>query len=76
MLFEELTQVIQNRRSHYAYDFIDKKISKDTIEKIVNNGIWAPTHKLTQPWRFVVLEGEHHKDLGKYMANYYREIYT
>lgn len=75
MLFKELTKVIQKRRSHYATDFLDKKIAKSTIEEIVNNGIWAPTHKLTQPWRFVVLEGKHHKSLGNYMANYYRELY-
>ncbi|CAL2074583.1 nitroreductase [Tenacibaculum sp. 190524A02b] len=76
MDFEQLTRIIRGRRTHYASDFSEEKISKELIEEIVTNAIWAPTHKLTQPWRFVVLEGKHHENLGNYMANYYRERYT
>ena len=56
MNFEELTKVIHTRKSTYAYDYSDKKIDKKTIEDIVTNALWAPTHLATQPWRFVVLE--------------------
>jgi nitroreductase len=76
MNFEELTQIIKERRTTYAYDFSEQKVSKETIEAVVTNGLWAPTHKLTQPWRFIVLEGQHQQDLGQYMADYYRKLYT
>ena len=75
MNFEALTKLIRERRSTYAYDFSDKKIKKELIEAVVENALWAPTHLHTQPWRFVVLEGKHQQELGKFMAKYYREIY-
>ena len=76
MNFEELTKVIHTRKSTYAYDYSDKKIDKKTIESVVTNALWAPTHLATQPWRFVVLEGKHQLDLSQFMASYYRELYT
>lgn len=76
MNFEELTKVIHARKSTYAYDYANKNIDKKTIEDIVTNALWAPTHLVTQPWRFVVLEGKHQEDLSQFMASYYRELYT
>ena len=76
MNFEEITEVIQGRKSTYAYDYIDKEIDKKTIENIVTNALWAPTHMVTQPWRFEVLEGKHQEDLSEFMAAYYRKMYT
>lgn len=76
MNFETLTKIIKQRKTTYANDFSDKKISKETIEAIVENALWAPTHMHTQPWRFVVLEGSHQQELGEFMASYYREMYT
>jgi nitroreductase len=76
MKFEELTKLIKERRTTYAYDYSEQKVSKETIEAVVSNGLWAPTHKLTQPWRFVVLEGKHHQDLGQFMADYYGKLYS
>lgn len=40
---------IRNRKSTYAYYFKDQQIPRNTIEEIVTNGLWAPTHKMTQP---------------------------
>lgn len=65
--------LIRNRKSTYAYSFSNEAIPKEIVEEIVTNALWAPTHKLTQPWRFVVLEGAHKADLGKYMLEYYKE---
>ncbi|MEM6829918.1 MAG: nitroreductase family protein [Bacteroidota bacterium] len=63
---------IRNRKSTYAYDFIDEEIPKSIVEEIVTNGLWAPTNKMTQPWRFEVLGGKHKVDLGPYMVAYYK----
>ena len=71
--FQEVSSLIRNRKSTYAYSFSSEVIPKEIIEEIITNAIWAPTHKLTQPWRFEVLEGAHKEGLGKYMLNYYKE---
>ncbi|WP_075341789.1 nitroreductase family protein [Tenacibaculum agarivorans] len=76
MNFEEITKLIRERKTTYAYDFSDQKVDKETIEAVVSNALWAPTHKLTQPWRFVVLQGKHQQELGEFMAEYYRRLYS
>ena len=76
MFIESLSKIIKERRTHYASDFTDQSISRENIEIIVENALWAPTHKLTQPWRFAVLEGTHKEDIGLYMANYYRTLFS
>lgn len=76
MNIEAITKLIRDRKTTYAYDFSNKEINKETVELVVSNALWAPTHKLTQPWRFVVLEGKHQEELGSFMADYYRERYT
>lgn len=76
MNFNDLTALIKRRKTTYASDFTDEVISKKTIESIVANALWAPTHKLTQPWRFIVLGGNHKQELGRFMAEYYRKKYT
>jgi nitroreductase len=39
-----------------------------TINKLLEAAVRAPTHHLTQPWRFVVLAGEARERLGKAWA--------
>ena len=34
------------------------------IQRLLEAATWAPNHRLTQPWRFVVLAGEARGDLG------------
>ena len=71
-----ISEWIRNRKTIYAYSYTDENIPKDTIEEIITNGLWAPTHKNTQPWRFEVLEGKHKADLGEYLLNFYKEKLT
>ncbi|WP_062052641.1 nitroreductase family protein [Aquimarina longa] len=68
-----ISRWIRSRKSTYAFSFIDKEIPLSIIEEIVTNGLWAPTHKMTQPWRFEILMGAHHKDLGQYMLDFYKK---
>jgi len=68
-----ISNCIRNRKSTYAYDFMNKDIPKSLIKEIVTNGLWAPTHKMTQPWRFVVLEGKHKEDFGIFMLDFYKK---
>lgn len=55
---DEFNDIIQNRRSVYPYQFEKNKIIPDElIWQILENANRAPTHKLTQPWRFTVFSG-------------------
>lgn len=37
-------------------------VSKAALEAMLSSAIWAPSHKLTEPWHFVVLEGQSKQD--------------
>lgn len=49
-----LTEALQTRRSVFTKHFTGEEVPKDVIEKALINAHWAPTHKKTEPWRFVV----------------------
>jgi len=52
----ELSEAIRTRRSVGAVK--DESVPRELIERILEAGTWAPTHRRTQPWRFFVLQGE------------------
>ncbi|MBI1185239.1 nitroreductase [bacterium] len=54
MDFKEISTLIKNRKSTYPKQFSGEKVSDETINQWLEMANWAPTHKLTQPWRFVV----------------------
>ncbi|MDP9374828.1 MAG: nitroreductase [Chloroflexota bacterium] len=41
---------------------------RDVIEHLLEAATWAPNHRLTEPWRFIVLAGEAREALGDVMA--------
>ena len=49
-------QLILERRSVRAYT--DQPIPNEMIEEILEAAIYAPTHKLREPWRFVLANEE------------------
>ena len=66
-------EIIQTRRSVYPYQFSpDIKIPNEAIWQILENANRAPTHKLTEPWRFTVFTQE-----GlQYFAKLQTELYS
>ncbi|MEO9476066.1 MAG: nitroreductase [Cyclobacteriaceae bacterium] len=74
MTIREVNQLIATRRSVYPAQYIDKEIPNAAIEVILENANWAPTHKLTQPWRFKVMKGSSQKRFGIFMSEKYRAI--
>ncbi|MES2653570.1 MAG: nitroreductase [Bacteroidota bacterium] len=71
--FETLSQLIKNRRSIFPASYIQKEIPITVIEQILESANYAPTHKLTQPWRFVVIRKEAKTRLGTTLAQLYKE---
>lgn len=58
----ETYEAIVTRRS--VPKVIEDRPTRDQIEKLLEAGVRAPTHHLTQPWRFVVLAGDARQGLG------------
>lgn len=47
-------EAIHNRRMNN--DFSDAVPDRDAIRRMLDAAVWAPNHRLTNPWRFYVLE--------------------
>ena len=45
---------IYSRRMAWA--FKPEEVPKSAIERMLDAAVWAPNHRLTEPWRFFVLE--------------------
>jgi len=70
---EEVTKIIRGRRSQFLAQFKENDpVADSIIEEILENANWAPTHKLTQPWRFIVYTGAGLKTFGDYQAELYK----
>ncbi|MGE7824808.1 nitroreductase family protein [Paenibacillus sp. NPDC093718] len=44
-------------------------VPQEWIEQIVEAGTWAPNHKLTEPWKFFVMQGEGRDVLGNALGD-------
>ncbi|MDQ7947999.1 MAG: nitroreductase [Pedobacter sp.] len=71
--YEVITNIIERRRSVFPASYLPKDIEETTIAKVLAAANYAPTHKLTQPWRFVVITGEAKAKLGAELGRIYRE---
>ena len=38
-----------------AWRFTNAPVPKDAIERMLEAAVWAPNHRLTEPWRFFIL---------------------
>lgn len=66
--------LIERRRSFFTKQFSGKPVSAQVIADMIEAARWAPTHHLTQPWHFVVLETEaHRRAVGQLLATLYKE---
>jgi nitroreductase len=69
-----ITELIHARRSIFPKSYIPgKEIERETIELLLENANWAPTHKMTEPWRFQVFHSEEsRRRLSAYLSEFYR----
>ena len=70
---EIIEKIIKERRNVRA--FSNKKVSKKVTSKIIEMGIWAPNHRMTEPWKFTVIQKNSEKRLliSKKIENYIKE---
>ena len=67
-----INQLIQSRRSIFPPEYTDQEIPREVIETVLENANYAPTHRLTQPWRFTIFRGDGLQKLADFMGDTYR----
>lgn len=73
---EQADNLMRQRRSVFPKDYTKQVVPDSIIKVLLENANWAPTHKLTQPWRFVVFCGNGLKKLADFQSECYRSVAT
>jgi nitroreductase len=63
--FEAVSDLIHTRRTHKS--FTGAPIPRVEIERLLELARWAPNHRLSEPWRFYVIEQPSIKKLMGFM---------
>ena len=74
--FNVLQAIISDRRSIKPASLNGKKIDEEQIRQLLELANWAPTHGLTEPWRFVVYSGDAVREFCHQQADIYRNATT
>jgi hypothetical protein len=53
---KSLLELIQRRRSIFPKQYSSKPVARKILEEMLEAARWAPTHRLTEPWEFIVFE--------------------
>ena len=64
-------QSIRNRRSVFPAEYVDREISKDVVQSMLNAAMWAPFHGTRPPWRFIVLGKKAMVEMQELSLRYY-----
>jgi nitroreductase len=67
----ELSTIIRQRRTIYPKDHTGRAVHRELIEQILTNATWAPSHGMTQPWRFHVFMGDARERLALFLEQEY-----
>ncbi len=68
----EVSRLIRTRRSIYPAMYSGEEVDDAVINQMLENANWAPTHGLSEPWRFVVFKGDGIKKLADFQSNMYK----
>jgi nitroreductase len=52
----DVIEAIRTRRTTKAYRA--DEVSDEVITRVLDAAVWAPNHRLTEPWEFIVVRGE------------------
>jgi nitroreductase len=63
----DVLDAIQRRRTHK--EFTDAPVTREQVELLLDAAVLAPNHKLTEPWRFLVLGANAKRRLGATRAS-------
>lgn len=71
---EIINLLIQTRRSVFQQQYSGERVDDAIVQQMLENANWAPNHKNTQPWRFIVFTGEGIKRLAAAQAEVYKHV--
>lgn len=71
---QDVNELIRNRRSVFQQQYSGEKVDDKIVQQMLENANWAPTHKMTEPWRFIVFTGEGIKRLASAQAEVYKQV--
>jgi nitroreductase len=71
---DEFNLLIRSRRSIFPKDYTGQIVPEEVIQRMLENAMWAPTHKMTEPWRFVVFTGDGLKKLATFQGECYKKV--
>jgi nitroreductase len=74
MNHHDFNTLIKSRRSVFPKDYTGESIDDAIIHQMLENANWAPTHKMTEPWRFIVFTGEGKTKLSELQAEVYKKV--
>lgn len=67
----EINEIIKDRRTIYPEQFSDLEVDKEIIINLLDNATYAPSHGMTQPWRFKVFRGKGRQVLADFLGDFY-----
>lgn len=70
--FDLVAKVVRLRRSVFPVSYYQREIPKTVLLELLDCANAAPTHKLTQPWRFVIFRGNGLIRLADELARLYK----
>ncbi len=69
-----ISKIIANRRAVYPAQYNNKPIDVKEVAGVLEAANWAPTHRRTEPWRFIVFHTKESKEkLAKFLSTTYKE---
>lgn len=71
-----LNEIIRHRRSVFQSQFSGTPVDNSIVMQMLENANWAPTHKMTEPWRFIVFTGDGIRKFAQEQAKLYKEVTT
>lgn len=66
--------LIRRRRSIKPQDMADRSVETRHLAAILENANWAPSHGMTEPWRFFVFTEAGRERLADFCQSLYRRI--
>ncbi|MBW2936957.1 nitroreductase [Aureisphaera sp. CAU 1614] len=69
-----ISKIIANRRAVYPAQYNMEEVTVEEIKTILQAANWAPTHRRTEPWRFIVFHSKESRGkLAEFLSTTYKE---
>lgn len=68
----DLAKIIRERRA-VKKGYNDKEVTEEAVLELLEDAVWAPTHGMRQPWRFIFVGADQKADFAKKVASTYPE---